>query len=102
MAPQAAAPRFAEILAARRGRFNALFADAHRYRPALDGADFAAHLTDVLGPIVERLAEHEPRQASAVAEALYDLSLDLVSREFLGPKSRYPAVVEGWTRLLPQ
>ncbi len=102
MSPMAAAPRFAEVLAARRGRFNALFADAHRFRPALDAADFAAHLTDVLGPIVERVAEREPGQAAAAAEALYELSLDLVSREFLGPKSRYPAVVEGWTRLLPQ
>jgi hypothetical protein len=102
MAAPAAAPRFAELLAARRGRFNALFAEAHRYRPALDAADFSTHLTEVLGPIVERVAEREPGEAAAVAETLYVLSLDLVGREFLGPRSRYPAVVQGWTQLLPQ
>ena len=95
-----ASPRFAKILAARRGRFNAQFAEARRYRPALEANDFSIHLTQVLAPIVEAVAERRPQQAGAAAEALYDLSLDLVSREFLGPKSRYPAVVAGWRELL--
>jgi hypothetical protein len=103
MAPEAASPaspRFAEILAARRGRFNAQFAEARRYRPSLEAADFSAHLTGVLGPIVEAVAERHSQKVMTVTDALYDLSLDLVSREFLGPRSRYPAVVEGWSELL--
>ena len=98
MAPLATG-RFAKILAAKRGRFNAQFAEARRYRPALDGHAFADHLALVIGPVVERVAEVSPRQAAPVAEALYELSLDLVGREFLGANSRYPALGEGWTWL---
>ena len=93
---------FAAILAAKRGRFNSLFAEAHRYRPSLDGAVFAGHLTRVVGPIVERVAQSRPEQAGVVAEALYELSLDLVGREFFGPSSRYPALAEGWSTLFGQ
>ena len=100
--PNSAGGTFAQILAARRGRFNSLFAEAKTYRPALDGAAFAAHLTRVVGPVVERVAEARPEQAEAVAEALYELSLDLVGREFFGPHSRYPALAEGWTTIFTQ
>lgn len=91
--------KFAEILAARRGRFNSQFAEVRRYRPGLDGAAFAAHLTQLVGPAVERVADRRPDQAEAVAESLYELSLDLVAREFLGPHSRYPALAEGWANV---
>jgi hypothetical protein len=37
-----------------------------------------------------------------VTDALYDLSLDLVGREFLGPRSRYPALEAGWRTLFGQ
>jgi hypothetical protein len=94
--------RFAEILAARRGRFNSQFAEARRYRPALDPNAFADQLTQVIGPVVERVAATRPEQAEAVAESLYELSLDLVGREFLGPNSRYPALAEGWSAVFGQ
>ena len=32
---------------------------------------------------------------------LYDLSLDLLAREFIGPRSRYPFINAGWRELLP-
>jgi hypothetical protein len=100
--PNSAGSVFAQILAARRGRFNSQFAEAKTYRPTLDGEAFAAHLTQVVGPVVERVAEARPEQAEAVAEALYELSLDLVGREFLGPHSRYPALAEGWITLFSE
>src|SRR5512143_3313334 len=87
---------FAEILAGKRARFNSQFAEAKAYRPHLDAEGFAGHLTQVVGPIVERVAAVHPGQTGAVADALYALSLDLVGREFLGPRSRYPALAEGW------
>ena len=47
--------RFAEILAAKRGRFNAQFAEARRYRPRLDQQDFAdTQHTTVAGPVGHR------------------------------------------------
>jgi hypothetical protein len=101
MPPQAGGA-FAQILAAKRGRFNSQFAEAKTYRPALDAAAFANHLTRVVGPVVERVAAVRPQQAEVVAEALFDLSLDLIGREFLGPTSRYPALADGWTAVFSQ
>src|SRR5687767_11754691 len=92
----------AALLEARRSRFNAQFAEARRNRPALDPAHFSAHLTQVVGPLVELVAQQTPDKTAAVAEVLYDLSLDLVGRDLLGPTARHPAVVEGWTWLLAQ
>src|SRR5258707_10106613 len=93
---------FAEILAGRRSRFNSQFAEAKTYRPSLDAEAFGGHLTQVVGPIVDRVAAVHPEQAGTVTEALYDLSLDLVGREFLGPRSRYPALAEGWRTVFGQ
>ena len=100
--PNPATGKFAQILAAKRGRFNSQFAEAKTYRPALDAEAFGSHLTRIVGPVVERVADVKPQQAESVAEALYDLSLDLVGREFLGPHSRYPALAEGWSVLFSQ
>src|SRR5258708_21055919 len=97
--PNSAGSVFAQILAAKRGRFNSQFAEAKTYRPTLDGEAFAGHLTRVVGPVVERVAAARPDQAEAVAEALYELSLDLVGREFLDPHSRSPALAQGWITL---
>jgi hypothetical protein len=89
------------VLANRRSRFNAQFAEAKRWRPNLDGALFQAHLAEVVAPIVEQVAAAAPEQAEPATEALYDLSLDLVGQDLLGPRSRYPAIGLGWRRLLP-
>jgi hypothetical protein len=93
---------FAEILAEKRGRFNSLFAEARRLRPSLDAEAFSMQLKQVVAPVVERVAATRPEQAGPAAEALYELSLDLVGREFLGPGSHYPALAEGWMTILAQ
>ena len=100
--PIAPASPFAQLLADRRSRFNGQFAEAKTYRPSLDAEAFGGHLTQVVGPIVDRIAAVRPEQAGTVTEALYDLSLDLVGREFLGPRSRYPALAEGWRTVFAQ
>ena len=92
--------RLASILEARRGRYNAQFAEARRNRPSLDPDRFGDHLRPVVAPLLERVGQTAPGQESAVADVLYDLSLDLVGRDLLGPTARYPAVVEGWSWLL--
>jgi hypothetical protein len=92
---------FAGVLESRRARYNSLFAAAHRLRPALDGEAFAAHLRAVVAPIVQSAAAHRPDSAVVVGDALYELSLDLIAQEFLGPRSRYPALAQGWQYLLP-
>ncbi|MCA9791362.1 MAG: hypothetical protein KC910_06190 [Candidatus Eremiobacteraeota bacterium] len=91
--------RLREALLARRERYNTAFAVARRARPSLCPEAFSEHLLEVLEPIVERL---EPQSLARAVEELYDLSLDLVGSELLGPNSRHPAVVAGWERLLPR
>ena len=92
---------FAAALANRRSRFNAQFAEARRWRPNLDGAAFQAHLAEVVAPVVEQAAALAPEKAEAATEALYDLSLDLMGQELLGPRARSPLLGQGWQRLFP-
>jgi hypothetical protein len=91
---------FAAVLEARRSGFNARFEAARRRTPALDRVAFGEHLVQVVAPIVEAVAARGSAHVSAVAEALYDLSLELFTIGVLGPAARYPAVTRGWRRLL--
>jgi hypothetical protein len=93
---------FAQVLQANRAGFNAKFAEARRFRPRLDPAIFSDLLVWVVAPLVEAVAREHPGKTAEVADALYDLSLDLLGREFLGPNSRYPFIAEGWRYLLPR
>lgn len=93
---------FAQVLEANRARFNARFAEARRFQPRLDPAAFSDHLRLVVAPLVEAVARERADKAAEVADVLYDLSLDLLGREFIGPNSRRPFIVEGWRFLLPR
>jgi len=93
---------FASLLESNRARFNAKFAEARHFKPKLSPEAFKHHLQFTLAPIVEAVHQHDADTANAVADALYDLSLDLVGQELLGPDSRYPLLVEGWQTLLPR
>ena len=93
---------FAHLLSEKRARFNSQFAEAKRAHPALDAEAFGQLLTQLVGPIVEAVAAAQPHRAEAVAVALYELSLNLLARDFLGPNSRYPALANGWRVLFTQ
>lgn len=84
-----------------RDRYNARFALARRRNRSLDPDDFARILIETVDPLVRAAAKEAPDCAEAVAEALYDLSLDLLVKDCLGPKPRFPAVAEVWRELLP-
>lgn len=87
----------------KRGRegFNARFAYARRLNRQLDPDVLAWHLAQVLDPVVRPLADSDPDRVDGVVRTLFDLSLDLIGRDCLGPASRYPAVGDAWTALLP-
>ncbi len=102
MMPELVTGPFAQILEANRSRFNSKFAAARRYYPKLDAAAFGDHLHLVVAPLVEAVDRETPARTAEAAEVLYDISLDLVAQEFLGPNSRYPYLVEGWRVLLPR
>jgi hypothetical protein len=54
-----------------------------------------------VAPIVDAVGRVEKHAVPLVTESLYDLSLQLLVQELLGPSSRYPVIAEGWRSLLP-
>jgi hypothetical protein len=93
---------FTRRLEYHRARFNARFAEARRFQPRLDSEMFKEHLRSTVAPIVEAADRAASEKTEIVVEVLYDLSLDLLGKEFLGPNSRYPFIVDGWRSLLPR
>lgn len=93
---------FARLLADNRTRFNSKFIEARHYSPRLGPEAFSQHLLTAVAPIVEAVHSHAPEQTAAIAELLYDLSLDLVAHDLLGPEARYPHLAKGWATLLPR
>lgn len=62
---------------------------------------FGEHLKERVAPIVEAVAEDNVDRVDAVTDALYDLSLELVGKDFFGRQVRYSSVLDGWEILLP-
>lgn len=85
-----------------RETFNARFVSAKALYPALDGEYFANHLRGSVAPVVEAVQGIRPERVNAVVDALYGVSLELMSKEMLGPASRYPEIPEAWETLFPK
>lgn len=85
-----------------RESFNARFASAKTLYPALDGECFANHLREAVAPVAEAVERVRPERMNAVVDALYDVSLELMSKEMISPAARYPQIAEAWKTLLPQ
>lgn len=92
----------AAFLAAHRDALNARFAAARHMLPQLDGGAFLEHLRGTLSPIADAVAADAIEKVEPVLFALYELSLDLVGRQLLGPAARRPVVNDGWRTLLPR
>lgn len=87
----------AKVLETGRLRYNALFAHARHNMPSLDGVAFANHLRATVAPIVDAVAAVAPEAAAEVVDVLFEFSLELVGKDLL---TRYPALADGWSRLL--
>jgi hypothetical protein len=98
------APEAPLAAALRRGRegFNARAAAALRQGRRVDPAALLAHLAAAVAPVVAAVEKVDPARVDAVAQALFELSLDLVGRDVLGPTSRHPRAVEAWRDLFPK
>jgi hypothetical protein len=90
----------ARVLESGRRRYNARFERARHGLPHLDPGRFAAHLAATLAPVVEAVDRARPDRTVEVVNVLYDLSLELVGRDLLGPAARFPSVDAGWRRVL--
>ena len=87
----------AEALQAGRERFNALFIQARRAAPNLEPGAFGEFLRTSVAPVVERVAAVEPESLQRVAAELYELSLEMLSRDLPG---RCPVLAENWQEVL--
>jgi hypothetical protein len=92
---------FSELLKRNRERYNTKFALARHTYPALDGEAFGEHLKKTVAPIAEAVAENHADKVDVVTDSLYDLSLELIGKDFFGKHVRYPAMLDGWEILLP-
>jgi len=90
-----------EALLRQRERYNTKFALARYTYPALDGEVFSEHLKKTVAPIVEAVAENHSDKIDVVTDTLFDLSLELIGKDFFGRQVRYQSVLEGWEILLP-
>lgn len=93
---------FADILKAEREHLNAHFAEAKRTHPNIDPDAFKALLIETVAPIVSAVEACMPTATRETALTLYDLALDLLAQDLLGPNSRYPFIAQGWQDLLPK
>lgn len=88
-------------LAAGRDRYNNLFLLARREHRRIDAAAFLEHVRQRLPPAVEAVAAVEPAAVPKVTTTLYELSLELLGRELIGPQAQAPQLYLVFDRLLP-
>lgn len=92
----------ADVLERGRERFNARFAFARRQNRRLDPAQFAELLRTDVAAIVDAVAAASPGDEHAVGGVLYDVALDLLGRDLLGPAARTSGLEQVWRELLPR
>ncbi len=92
---------FSRLLKRNRERYNTKFALARHTYPALDGEVFSEHLKKTVAPIVESVTQNHVDKVDVVTDALFDLSLELIGKDFFGRQVRYQSVLDGWEILLP-
>lgn len=89
---------FSHLLQARRGYFNARFAQTQVTHPDLDGDAFLNVLRESVAPVVQAVAQANPDTMLVVGQHLYDLALDLFADGLFTGGS---IVEHVWRGLLP-
>jgi hypothetical protein len=84
-----------------RERFNALVAERVASGQRYDAAALAGHLRDAVSPVVDAVYRVDSGSVGPVVDVLFRLTLDLIGRDLVGAGTRYPAIAEGWRRILP-
>lgn len=92
----------ARALDRNRERFNARVNTLRRQGRRIDPEALLVHLGEVVSPLVAAVEKADEKQVDLATEALFDLSIDLVAKDVVGPASRHPRVVEAWRSLLPR
>lgn len=92
---------FTAILKSGREEFNAQYALAKKQFPALEAESFSNFLRSTLDPLVVRVHSTNPEAAVAVAQAGYEVGLELVAQRLVGAQARHPWIQQLWDEVLP-
>jgi hypothetical protein len=93
---------FAQALKNNREKLNTKFAYARHASPTIEGDAFKEHLRLIVEPVVEAVSRVAPKKVDEVLLAVYDFSLDLMSKGMVGAETRYPALLRGWNQIFVQ
>lgn len=100
--PNDAAQVLAELLNRDRDKFNARFLIARSRWRALSPGEWKAVLAESVAPVVFAAEQALPERAEAVAEAAYEGALELLARDYLGPRAPSEAMEVLWRDILPR
>ncbi|RYD50083.1 MAG: hypothetical protein EOP83_24430, partial [Verrucomicrobiaceae bacterium] len=92
---------FTSVLRSGRAEFNALFVQARRHYPELDGNEFGEFLRQAVEPLVCAVETCAPERIEEVVSAAYEVGLELVGQRIAGPGARRREFEEGWRVLMP-
>lgn len=96
--PPTVSPALAAALEAQRENCNALFAQARRDAPQLDGAEFLASLAR-LDPLVVAIEASPAAQTEKAVAVLYRVLLEMHRKGLAGPHERQPGFESRWLKL---
>lgn len=85
-----------------RERYNVAFILARRANRRLDPRELGDHLKTLVDPMVRAVDAVAPQSVDTVTQALFDLSLELMGQDYLGPTPRFPDIIRFWRDLLPR
>jgi hypothetical protein len=94
-------PAFTSVLRSGRGEFNRRFSEAKRLYPNLAAGTFSEFLQNGVDPLMTEVARVSPDRVADVAQAAYDVALELVGQRLAGPGARDGMLGESWRQLLP-
>lgn len=92
---------FTAILKSGREEFNAQYALAKKQFPALEAEAFSNFLQATVDPLVVKVHSTNPEAAVAVAQAGYEVGLELVAQRLVGAQARHPWIQQLWDEVLP-
>lgn len=92
---------FTAILKSGREEFNAQYALAKKQFPALEAEAFSSFLQTTVDPLVAKVHSTNPEAAGPVAQAAYEVGLELVAQRLVGAQARHPWIQRLWEEVLP-
>lgn len=92
---------FVNVLAARRGEYNAQFVAARRAAPELSEEAFKAFLEGSLDPLVRAVAAVHHNAVLETVDAGYAIGLELVAQRLAGPRAHHGYLDQAFRELFP-